>query len=321
VQEPTFAEFSARWFDVHVRTNNKPSEQKTKEIILRKYLLPYFGAKKLSMITIEHVERYKAETLRKKLQPKTINNHLVVLHACLRHAVEWNVLGLMPRISMLHTIPPERDFLTVDEGASLVGAASNPFWKAMILLALRTGMRLGELCGLEWSCVNMASGVVTVRQAMVDGIVSSPKNHHHRFVPFPPSVADALRALPRNGTLVFPRPDGRPLSRAIAGYALHRICKAAGLRLVGWHTLRHSCATQLAMLRGTLLEAQRILGHSSIQMTERYTHVVPAMLHQAVSELDRAASDVPQVTWAPDGHHATTEALEDSKRTTKNASF
>jgi integrase len=95
------------------------------------------------------------------------------------------------------------------------------------------------------------------------------------------------------------------MPRMTALKALRRACKAAGLRRIGWHTLRHSCASQLGMIRGTLLEAQRILGHSTIQMTEQYTHIVPSLLHQAVSDLDLAASKATE-TWASDGHHPST---------------
>jgi integrase len=281
-------------------TNNKPSEQRSKKLILRLHLVPWFGKKALSTICAEDIERFKAAQLARDLSPKTVNNHLTVLRSCLARAVDWGDLETLPKIKLLHTIPPERDFLTIDEGVRLVHAADAPIWTTMMLLALRTGMRFGEMCGLEWSCVNMELGVITVRQSIVDGIVSSPKNHRQRFVPFPRSVADGLRALPRHGSYVFAYPNGKPMSHITAERAIHRACARAGLRRVGWHTLRHSCASQLGMLRGTLLEAQRLLGHSSLEMTERYTHIVPAILHQAVTDLDAAAFRS-TAAWASDG--------------------
>lgn len=298
--EQTFEEFVTHWLETYVKTNNKPSEQRTKRVVLRVHLLPWFGKKTISAINAEEVERYKASRLTGNLSAKTINNHLTILRKCLSSAVEWGYLQSLPKITLLHTLPPDRDFLTIEEGVRLVHAANDPVWKAMILLALRTGMRFGEMCGLEWVNVNMELGVITVRRSIVEGVVSSPKNHQQRFVPFPPTVAEALRRLPKRGKLVFSRPNGLPLSHRIAGRAIHSACAVAGLRRVGWHTLRHSCASQLGMLRGTLFEAQRLLGHSSLQMTERYTHIVPALLHQAVSDLDDAALKA-SVVWATGG--------------------
>lgn len=298
--EYAFEEFVPHWFETYVKTNNKPSEQKTKQVVLRVHLLPWFGKKKLSAINAEQIERYKASRLLRYLSAKTINNHLTILRTCLSSAVEWGQLKNLPKVSLLNTIPPDRDFLTVEEGVRLVNATDDPMWNTMILLALRTGMRFGEMCGLEWVNVNMELEVITVRRSIVDGVVSSPKNHQQRFVPFPRSVAEALRRLPKRGELVFSRVDGQPLSHRIAERAIHRACAAAGLRRVGWHTLRHSCASQLGMLRGSLLEAQRLLGHSTLEMTERYTHIVPALLHQAVSDLDDAALKS-SVVWAAGG--------------------
>ena len=275
-----------------MKTNNKPSEQRAKETILRNHLLPAFGATPLDAINGLDIEEYKAAHLADGFSPKTINNQLAILRKCLQTAVDWGNIERFPKIVLLRTIPPERDFLSVEEAARLVDGADEPMWRAMILTALRTGMRLGELFGLDWSDVDMERGIIVVRRSIVRGIVSSPKTHKERLVAFPASVAQALRPFQRPSGLVFCRADGQALSHHIAENALHRSCRQAGLRLIGWHTLRHSCASQLAMLRGTVLEAQRLLGHSSIAMTERYTHLLPSLLHDAVATLDRAAATV-----------------------------
>lgn len=290
IPSPTFEAFVVEWFDTYVKTNNKPSEQEHKRYTLRKHLLPYFAKRPLDEISAVDVEQYKASRLRSGLAPKSINNHLAILRKCLNTAFEWRRrLTPPPKLSPLRMVPPHRDFLTIEESAQLVSAATDPMWRAMILLALRTGMRRGELFGLEWPDVDFARHVITVRRSIVNGLVSSPKNHRERYVAFPASVRDALLPLARSSGLVFHRPSGRFLAHDTAARALGEVCRRAGLRHIGWHTLRHSCASQLAMLRGTVLEAQRLLGHSTISMTERYTHVVPNLLHEAVAVLDSAA--------------------------------
>jgi integrase len=247
------------------------------------------------------------------LSHKTINNHLTVLRKCLQTACDWGRLQSVPKVVWLRSIPSRRDFLTIEESTILTtAAASEPEWYAMILLGLRTGMRLGELIGLEWGDVDFQQSVITISRSIVEGIVSSPKTHRERRVAFPFSVGVALKALRPSQGLIFHRPDGRPLSHGISEHALNRTCKRAGLRHIGWHTLRHTCASQLAQLRGNSLEAQRILGHTSIAMTERYTHIVPSTLHDAVAELDAAAALIK--FGQPVGNTPQLEDINDAQR-------
>ena len=70
---PTFAEFSAEWFDTYVRTNNKPSSQKSRRRILDRHLVPFFGPLHLPNIDTTKIERYKAEKVATGLSPKSVN--------------------------------------------------------------------------------------------------------------------------------------------------------------------------------------------------------------------------------------------------------
>src|SRR5439155_26765619 len=93
--------FSTEWFDKYVRTNNRPSEQKAKRLILQTHLLPEFGQMSLDEIRGERIEEYKAEKLAAGLSPKTVNNHLTVLRKCLRTAEAWGLLPKAPEIVWL----------------------------------------------------------------------------------------------------------------------------------------------------------------------------------------------------------------------------
>jgi site-specific recombinase XerD len=89
--------------------------------------------------------------------------------------------------------------------------------------------------------------------------------------------------------LVFCNADGRMLTDSEQKNPLPHACKRAGLRSVGWHTLRHSFASHLAMRGVTLKVIQELLGHASILMTMRYAHLAPQITRDAVRMLDRAA--------------------------------
>jgi integrase len=284
----TFGRFAEESFlAVYAAMHNKPSELAAKTTILRRHLLPCFGARPLAEIRAEEIERYKAGKLASGLSRKTINNHLAVLSRLFKLALEWEVLLRAPRFKLLATLEPEFDFLDFEDGASLVDGAE-PVWRGIILFGLRTGLRLGELRALRFSDVSLPGRKLVVRRAAWNGTVGSPKGGRPREVPLSEEVLSLLRAMPRPASaseLVFGHPSGRMYSRNEMKWPLWRACKAAGLRKIGWHVLRHTFASQLVM-RGVPLKAvQELLGHRDIRTTMRYAHLSPQSRREAVEKL------------------------------------
>lgn len=282
---PLFRDFAARFLETYAKTNNKPSEIENKESILRMHLVPAFGALTLAGIRPGHIEVYKARKLKQGLARKSINNHLTVLRRALAIAVEWNVIEVVPVIRWLEVPPPEFDFLTFDEAHSLIAAADDE-WRAMITVAVRTGLRLGELLALRWSDVDLQAGRLVVRRAVSRGLVGTPKNGKSREVPLSEQAALALRQHPRHGELVFCDQALMMFTRGATKWPLRRALSRAGLRQMGWHTLRHSFASQLVMRGAPLKGVQELLGHSTIEMTMRYSHLSPDARREAVRLLD-----------------------------------
>jgi hypothetical protein len=118
----------------YATTNNKPSEQRSKEAILRVHLDPALGTLRLDAIGHEQVEGYKAKKLEEQLAPKTINNHLTVLRRMLVVAVEWGRLPAVPIVRWLRAPTPDFDFLTFEEAARLV-ATSDSEWRPMMRIS------------------------------------------------------------------------------------------------------------------------------------------------------------------------------------------
>ncbi len=283
---PLFKTFSDQWFTTYVQTNNKPSEQSSKRTTLAKHLIPSFGQLKLNEISGIKIEGYKAEKLKDGLSPKTINNHLTILSKCLHVAEEWIDFQFKPNIKFLKVPPQKFDFLSVEECQALLKTIDNPMWYTMVFVALRTGLRCGELAGLEWNNVNMEKRILTVRHSMVRGVMGAPKNNRERHIPITVTVCDALRQIRGRGELVFSQRDGRPLYHDTPIRTLHRYCKKANLRLIGWHTLRHTFASQLVANGVSIKAVQELLGHSDIRTTMRYAHLGPMALREAVEVLE-----------------------------------
>ena len=280
-----FAQFVWEWFEMYVKVNNKPSTLRAKSSIIRNHLVPYLGKLPLAEITSARLEQYKATKLSEGLSPKSINNQVSVLHTCLTHGCDWGYLETIPRIKWLKAPPQKFKYFTKEEYRQLLQAAAKTTWHDMILCALHTGMRISELSALDWSDVNLQQQKITVRRAIVDGVFGSPKNNRIRHLPISNELYAVLSARTKKTGLVFTN-GGRPIPAVTSWEALQAICEAAGLQKVGWHSLRHTFASVLVASGVPMRAVQMLLGHSSIQMTERYSHLAPSSFHEAIAVLD-----------------------------------
>ena len=290
---PTVEAFSREFLDTYAKTHNKPSEQYAKEVAFRRWLLPFFGATRLDQVKLKEVERFKAAQLEEKLAPKTINNHLNVLRRMLAVAVEWELVGAgdVPKFKQLKAPKPPFDFLTFEEAERLIAAAEEP-WRTQVLVALKTGLRHGELLALRWSDLDLVAGRLVVRRSLWRRQFVEPKSGRHREVPLGDDVLHALKAHRHlQGELVFCIASGKLLTAKSCVRPLFRACKRAGLRPVQWHVLRHTFASHLVMRGAPLKVVQELLGHATVEMTMRYAHLAPVALRDAVKLLDAHPAD------------------------------
>jgi integrase len=244
----TFEQFAWRWFEQYVKANNKISEQYAKEKILKSSLVPFFGKMPLDEITAECIEEYKARQITQGVSNKTINNRLTVLGKCLNCPNEWHGAPL-PRIKLLKARPPETDYLTSQECELLLDHADGEL-RTMILLALRTGMRQGEIRGLQWSSIDWQNRSLTVRHSWYDykNVLVSPKNNRERHIPLDAEVFEILSQNGKKTGFVFLSRHDKPFTCHRIIDDLAKVCKKAGIRKIGWHVLRHTFATRLATM-------------------------------------------------------------------------
>jgi len=282
---PAVQEFHKEFIEIYARTNNKPSTVEGKQSVFKHHIVPFFGRMRLDEIGAGQIERFKALLLRKGLKAKTINNHLSVLRTMLTVATDWELIEHVPRIKWLKAPRPGFDFLEFEEAEQLIAGADED-WSAAIVVALRTGLRLGELRALRWEDVDLKRGVLTVAQAAWKDIVGTPKNGMTRQIPL---CDDALTALKQHrhlrGEYVFCREDGSLLGKGGLDAPLRRARKRAGLRHLSWHVLRHTFASHLVMRGVPLKVVQELMGHSTIEMTMRYAHLSAGSKRDAVNKL------------------------------------
>lgn len=285
-----YKDFADEWMKIYVQSNNKPSEVRKKRQTLDVHLLPVFGKLTLEEIDALAIERFKTKKVKQGLSPKTVNNHLSILRKSLSCAKDWGYLDRLPTFKWLKTVQPKINFLVKREQDLLLAGESEPRWNLMILMGLRTGMRVGEMLALHWKDVDLAQSQICVRYSLSDKEITSTKNNRIRYIPVGAQLATALRdwkasCKPKRDDLVFGI-GKTPMTRFGAYDALERICARVGVRRIGWHTLRHTFATNLVAKQVPLRAVQELLGHSSITMTERYAHVSAGTLRSAVASLE-----------------------------------
>lgn len=161
-----------------------------------------------------------------------------------------------------------------------VKAASWPRLYLLVLMALTTGARKGELMGMRWADVDLERGLAHVGRS---------KNGDPKVLPLVPTVVAELRrfeAAPSSLVFLSPR---RP-DQAYAFEPMWKDClRAAKVKNFRFHDLRHSCASMLAQSGATLLEIGDLLGHRQLQVTKRYSHLATshkqALVHRVLGDL------------------------------------
>ena len=214
VESPTLAEFAPEFLLTYARVNNKPAERSRKENVLRNHLVPFFGNQRLDQITPRRLEAFKADRLAQGLKPVTVNKHLGVLKKLLHCAVEWGKLAKVPPIRMLKAgvTDDSTEWLRPEEVVRLLEIAkSEPKWRTFCFVAVRAGLRRGEVFGLHWRDVDFDAGRIYVNYTVFKGTLQSPKGNLKRWVPMSEDLAEALSQwrLCSRGELVFPNSFGK----------------------------------------------------------------------------------------------------------------
>jgi len=247
-----------------------------------------FGAETpLAEITASRISEYKAKRLAavrkigqggaavdRRLTAAAVNRPLALLRHLLRLAhEEWEAIEAVPRIRLEKEPQGRLRWLTQDEITRLLEAATksrNKELRAAVILALNTGLRLGELLGLTWERVDLSRGVIRLELT---------KSGRRREVPLNSESYEALVTL-------TPKPSGRVFRTRSVRKAYENAVANAKLDDVNFHTLRHTFASWAVMRGVSLKELQELLGHSSLAMTMRYAHLAPERLRSAVTRLE-----------------------------------
>jgi len=294
----TLAEFQSIFVE-HSEAKNEYSTVKAKRQILRDHLVPTFGPMRLDAINYAAIEDFKNalpiddEDDEDSISGKTGNNILTVLRRLLVLANKRGLIASVPEIEWFPTTPGKFDFLSFTESDDLIEATAGE-WQTMIMVGVRCGLRQGELLGLKWEDVDLKLGRIVVRRSIVRGRIKGTKSRRIRTVDLGDDVrAQLAQHRHLRGPFVFCDRDGNHLTTGECKWPLYAACEGANLRRIGWHVLRHTFCSHLAMMGAQPSSIQKLAGHATLAMTERYMHLSPDTTMAAVKLLDRGARLVP----------------------------
>lgn len=279
----------------------------------------YLYERPLHEINAWVIEKWRSESLKAGKAKTTVNRDLAALKACLAKALEWELISAHPlakvrpirtdRLARVRYLAGEeeqrlRQALIHREDKMRERRQSANAWRVlrhqpvlpdlsegyadhlqpMVLLAINTGLRRGELFELAWTDIDPEGKNLTVRG-------QTAKSGQTRHIPLNEEARKTIEQchIKRSESAwVFPGKEGNPLTTIHTAW--RSILKASAISDFRWHDLRHHFASRLVMAGVDINTIRELLGHSDLEMTLRYAHLSPDHKAEAVGRLDEPAA-------------------------------
>ncbi|MGE5443135.1 MAG: tyrosine-type recombinase/integrase [Ignavibacteriales bacterium] len=257
------------------------------------HLIRFFGEHKLSSITAKDIIAFQTLRLKDGARPATVNRELACLKNLMNVAKQkGNFFGDNPvsKVKFLEENNQRERVLTLEEEERLI-ANSAPHLRPIILTAIHTGMRKGELLSLKWASVDLENNVITIEPTNTKSkkLKRIPVNSKLRKVLLEQKLKTGF------SDYVFLNPLGEPYTRPYSlTTCFKNACRRAGIQGFRFHDLRHTAATRMVETGANIGAIKKILGHADINITMRYAHPEDS-LREAVEGIANFSQDRSQV--------------------------
>jgi integrase len=342
----TVGDYLTSWLVTVARPRLRATTFRTYQAMTTRFLIPGLGSRRLGALTVSEVREFLtriASTCQccahgtdarrdpahrdparrprccaigrcchQTVSPTTVRYVRALLSTALADGVREDLLGRNVAAAVrLPTVRSNFEPFTAAEARNYLRVAKTHRHGTLFELALRTGLRQGELLGLKWDDLDLDAGHLTVRRTLArtpggatfqdvkthrsarrisipQECVTSLRWYHRRQQQDRRDAADAWRNL----GLVFTRSTGGPLDAAYVHRNHHTLCDVAGVRKIRFHDLRHSAASLLLERGVELIVVKDLLGHAQINTTaDIYAHVRLRLQRQAIEAMGQALND------------------------------
>lgn len=307
----SIAQYLERWLEDSVRGSVRPSTHERYDVLIRNQINPHIGGVRLDRLTAPDVQAFYNDLEKAGVSPRLRQMTHNILRPALRQACRW---GLIPHNVCDLVTPPkvqqgEIRFWSKEQSTEFLKDAKKDrlyALYALYVLAIATGMRQGELLGLQWVDIDLKTGTLAVRRTLIRlkgrNIIGEPKTaKSKRQIKLPSFAVDALRQHKADmltegnsgSPWTFCTPTGILYNRSnFVRDSFHPLLGKSDLPGIRFHDLRHTAATLLLTGGVHPKVVQERLGHSKIAHTlDIYSHVTPSMQEQAADKLDEMFDD------------------------------
>ena len=307
----TFGEWIDFWYQQYSKITLRPTTQSEYESLIYKHIIPEIGKIQLDKLTQNDLQQFysRLKLTGRKIRTKVYGNGLSdrMIRAChtlcrksLEKAVEENMIRTNPAIDC--KLPPkkynEMKVLTREEMKRFIIQAKYDGYLELFILELSTGMRRGEILGLQWDDLNMKTGVLKISRQVVllNGKIhiSEPKTKKSiRTIILPKDIIKILKEYKKtvDSKWLFPSPvkEDIPRNPTAVRKILDRTLKKAGCKHIRFHDLRHTFATTALANGMDIKTLSAIIGHNSAETTLNiYTHITDEMQRTAAKKIGQS---------------------------------
>lgn len=344
----TFGEYLDHWLEIH-KDKLAPKTYASYRCEIENHIKPNLGSIKLLRLTPMQLQNYytvlqkegKANILNRKLEKEdldprarkraekrlkkmteegkaglsgtTVNYHHRIIHKALKQAYKWQMVGqnVADAVETPKKNPTEIEYMKKHQVHHFINAIKGNYDYPVILAAIYTGMRQGELLGLRWQDVDLEAGIIYIQQQaqyLPDKgfYFKEPKQNSKRRIPIPLPLNSALRQVKKEQErykkiygeeykkldLVFCAPDGGQQEGTALTKRFQALLEEHGLPKMRFHSLRHTFATMCRGAGMSIEDIQDLLGHADISTTKTmYTHIEIEPLKKAMSKLEEYMSN------------------------------
>ena len=261
---------------------------KTTDIYRRAFgiLKKQTGDLTLQNVTPRHIDQYKVSRLGSNIKPVSVNIELRALKAAFNVARRWKLISENPceGVAQMSTQEEPPIFFTPSDFEMLLGAINQEWLRDMVVFAVLTGLRRGELCNLHWQDVDITRRVVQIRSSAT----FKTKQGKRRVVALNNAACLLMQSRKEHSATdyVFTI-NGQRIHDDHASKLFKRAVRAAKLsdQRLHFHSLRHTFASLLVQNGASLFQVQALLGHTNPRITQVYAHLQPSEMHEIVEML------------------------------------
>lgn len=285
--QKTFSQIFDEWYK-SIKHNVKESTAANYVMKAQKHIIPFFNEKSIGSVVSSDIYGFIEQKKQSGLSSRYISDIIILMKSIFKYAVRiYHIFNPMDEVSLSHKKATEIKLLDTDEQCKLQQyIAENPNNTTLgIALCMSTGIRIGELCALTWSDIDIKKRILTVRKTIqriqtpteerkTKIIITEPKSESSkRCIPIPECMVNFLEKFKSISKNYLISGNEKPVEPRTMQYRFSKILKNVKVPSVHFHALRHIFASNCVKLGFDIKTLSEILGHSSVEITlNRYVH-------------------------------------------------